>query len=42
LEKEGKVLKDQDKKNSSQEDEVTKIGWSDFPKTVRIRLEFEI
>jgi hypothetical protein len=29
-EKEGKALKDQDKRNSSQKDEVAKAGWSGF------------
>jgi hypothetical protein len=29
-EKEGKALKDQDKRNSSQKDEVAKVGWSGF------------
>jgi hypothetical protein len=26
----GKTLKDQDKRNSGQKDEVVKIGWYDF------------
>jgi hypothetical protein len=30
LEKEGKALKDQDKRDSSQKDEVVKTGWSSF------------
>jgi hypothetical protein len=30
MEKEGKVMKDQDKRNSSQKDKVAKIGWSGF------------
>jgi hypothetical protein len=30
MEKEGKAMKDQDKRNSSQKDKVTKIEWSGF------------
>jgi hypothetical protein len=30
MKKGDKALKDQDKRNSSQKDEVTKIRWSDF------------
>jgi hypothetical protein len=30
MEKEGTTLNDQEKRNSSQKDEVTKTGWSSF------------
>jgi hypothetical protein len=30
MEKGGKTLKDQDRRNSRQKDEVAKIGWFDF------------
>jgi hypothetical protein len=30
MEKGGKALNDQDKRNSSQKDEVAEIGWSSF------------
>jgi hypothetical protein len=30
MEKGGNALQDQDKRNSSQKDEVVKIGWFDF------------
>jgi hypothetical protein len=30
MEKAGKALKDQDKRNSRQKDKVTKIGWFGF------------
>jgi hypothetical protein len=42
MEKGGKALKDQDKRNSSQKDEVAKTGWSGFLRTDRVRLGFEI
>jgi hypothetical protein len=36
MEKGGMALKDQDRRNSSQNDEVIKIGWSGFPRTDKV------
>jgi hypothetical protein len=40
--KNGKGRQGTNKRNSSQKNEVTKIGWSNFLRTDRVRLGFEI